>query len=106
MRRDPRPFKFGTCQTAVDPAGAGELAVTAGRDASPRPRCRAAQTAGGSNKTVRVDKAKYYILIDLIFVSQWNSQRYLTRITRVLSGDGNTGKVPFGWQTTPDLELH
>lgn len=56
------------------------------------------RAAGGSNTLVRGDKAKYYILIDLIFGSQRHWQRYLTRITRGLSGDSNAGKVPFARQ--------
>lgn len=37
--------------------------------------------AGALGKTIKRDKAKYYILIDLIVASQWTPQRYLTRIT-------------------------
>lgn len=62
--------------------------------------------AGRSSNLVRKEKARYYMLIDLIFGSRWNLQRYLTRITQVLSGDSHSGKVPFGQQSALDLEPH
>lgn len=67
--------ELGTYQTAASSARAGGLAMAAGRGRSPWPRCRAPEQP---NQAIRGDRAKYYILIDLISGSRWNLQRYLT----------------------------
>lgn len=58
---------------------------------------------GGQEDGARGRKGESTELIDPILGSRWNLQRYLTRITPVLSADGRSGKVPFGQQSASDL---
>jgi len=59
---------------------------------------------GGQEDGARGRKGESTALIDPILGSRWNLQRYLTRMTRVLS-DVCPEKVPFGQQSAPDLAL-